>query len=648
MNYYEVLGVANDATEQDIKRAYAIKLRQYPPEQHPEAFDRVRKAYEILGSADSRREYDTMSVHGEEVNRLMEAGSALLDEERFEEAAMQYKKVLLIDENLHYARNMYALTLSYCELHDKALSQFDRLVEAEPDNSTYHYNRAHVLQKLNRLRDAEAAYRLANRLAPHNFQIVLDWAELYRAQGDMDKARALLDGAAGLCGEDDFQTAFVYLFKRLKLEAMEKNEQAIQSVFWKIEALLTKHPEEQAFAAGQYAEFAFELYEYKLYVWAEKFTARAVQLNPDQETIRKLHEEITERRPVYAEQERLKDDPAINEYIKQMYLLDLFGDEVETEQYEAYNEQVRENLLLSAKFDYDSIIASVKRLIIHYPHLYEFRKSFLQPLIELAKHRQSLMQQYDKLQADTTVIQPLKRLVALQMSEDMPEHERRRHFDDAIGEMSQYAPDSVHRSVERLRAQYKLCHELNPELFDEIGRRAASAGGAAGQAARAGSGRAAQSPGASRGPGAPGASGGSAGRGPSAHSGVGGGPGRQSGAGGPGRTGQQQSGAGGPGRPAPQQSGAGGPGRPVPQQSGTGSSSCFVATVSYGTPLAEELDVLRSWRDTVLSRFFFGRMFIRVYYKYGPSWAVWVGKSELRKQTVRRFLGRLVARLEKD
>ncbi|WEK55467.1 MAG: DnaJ domain-containing protein [Candidatus Cohnella colombiensis] len=560
MNFYELLGISNDATDKELKKAYVLKLRQYPPEQYPEDFDQLRRAYETLSNIDSRREYDTMSVHGEEINRLMEAGTNNLDEKQFEEAGKQFKKVLLIDSNLHFARNMYALSLTYNDQHDKSLIQFNKLIESEPKNSTYHYNRALVLENLKRYGEAEQSYRIANQLAPHNFQIVLDWADLYHNQNQIDKARALLDGAVGLCTEDDFQTAFMYLFKRLKLEIIEKKESAIASIFQRIEALLLKRPEEQQYVAGEYAGFAFELYEYKLYKWAEKLTERAIQLNPEHEKIRELHEEVATKRPVYAEQEQLKDDSSINEYIKQMYLLYLFGDEVDDEQFETYNERVFDNLFMSAKYDYESIISSVKRIMLHYPNLFELKKELLQKILELSKERMKLDQQYEKLQVDVGVIDPLKRMVALQLSDNLSQEEYDRYFNDIMNDFSHYRTDTIYQSIQRVRSQYKACFDVNPELFNEISKRSSPAYNA-----------------------------GSSGSRPSS---------------------QMQS----------------------------QSSSCFVATVAYGTPLIEELDTLRTWRDSTLRHSYVGRKFIKIYYKHGPKWAEWVGKSKVRMHLVRRFL----------
>jgi curved DNA-binding protein CbpA len=44
----EVLGVAPNAAEEDIRAAYLRKLKEYPPDRAPEEFEKVRNAFETL------------------------------------------------------------------------------------------------------------------------------------------------------------------------------------------------------------------------------------------------------------------------------------------------------------------------------------------------------------------------------------------------------------------------------------------------------------------------------------------------------------------------------------------------------------------------------------------------------------------------
>ncbi len=126
MDYYQILGVSREASDDEIKKAYRKLVFQHHPDRNPNGKDaeakirEINAAYEIVGDAEKRRSYDRLywgdEPHADVVDVsviLHEMEQKLFDEGRKELFALLVKDVKRVKAELALLRERTVAAQGY-------------------------------------------------------------------------------------------------------------------------------------------------------------------------------------------------------------------------------------------------------------------------------------------------------------------------------------------------------------------------------------------------------------------------------------------------------------------------------------------------------------------------------------------------------
>lgn len=128
-NLYKILGTRSNIGQGRIKEKYIEKLKQFPPETHPEEFQEIRRAYEILRDVNKRKQYDMRRKYGEKLEKIMEEVMSSMSMGELEKAKELIDYVLEIDPDNIPVRLTQAELLLDMEGTENFYDVIDRVIE---------------------------------------------------------------------------------------------------------------------------------------------------------------------------------------------------------------------------------------------------------------------------------------------------------------------------------------------------------------------------------------------------------------------------------------------------------------------------------------------------------------------------------------
>ncbi|MBC8140137.1 MAG: tetratricopeptide repeat protein [Armatimonadetes bacterium] len=324
---YTVLGVAETATADEIKRAYYQLVRQVRPDADPKTYHTFQNAGVVLSDPRKRREYDQLRDAGRRVEVLTDQAAAAVASDP-QKAFGLLKAAVEIAPDAPRPRLLLAHVLTRLNDFMGAEKQYRHLLKERPFDETLMYRFARCLFVQERYDDAERVLGGAVRLNPryHDAHILL--GRIYEKSGQFGAAIYALEKSIENDGAEDYAD-FDALLRLLTLHLRMENGAEAESTAQRIMAVLpapnTPDPTRQCErAAKRMLDRARELVSEDAVITVRALAALGARLPNGTPETAQAFAEVSRDARLFAEAKHLQEDhlapPALKRLAEGLYL----------------------------------------------------------------------------------------------------------------------------------------------------------------------------------------------------------------------------------------------------------------------------------------------------------------------------------------
>lgn len=383
-NLYDILGINLEADEKEIKKAYVTMIRKYPPEKAPEEFKKIRKAFDVLINPNSRAEYIARLQYGSDIEELEKVANEAMDNGDYDLAIDQYKKILIIEPTMSFAKNSLALALVYNGQADKGIEQLLDLVRENPKNSSYLGNLAYAYKQNEDFDKAEENFIKALELDSTNERNLSTFMDIYINKEEYGKAVQYLKKGIENNSTEDFRE-FIYYYEIVRIHTHDNDAQAIKETIDQVIKVMPEDKELKGYIFWRFYNLANDLYKSSIFNLAAVIAEKIMKLDEENRSIINLYEECIELNHLVQEFGRLDNDSRIIRELKYPIFCYLYRFRFSNKKFEESVEKNLNDIDQKILLDRKDIAKYIKIFIKEYPDLYVLKKELYDNLYARTK-----------------------------------------------------------------------------------------------------------------------------------------------------------------------------------------------------------------------------------------------------------------------
>lgn len=382
-NLYKILGTRSNIGQDRIKEKYIVKLREFPPETHPDEFQEIRRAYETLKDPKKRKQYDLTRKYGDKIDKAMDDVLDSMERGNYEKA----KKLIKFAEEIDPSNLEVKVVKAEISIELKEFEQFYSLMDEIIEKCDVEDKEAVVSIKIDLL-SSRGYWEKALEAVEQGKQYIEKIMEYHRLRvllfiniGNLHQAWIEIKESLPHTDEltiDDLYMLITWLNLGIELEKWGELSK-IGNYIRKLSSNIIEE-EELAILKSKLLEEADIDLEQAMYRAADIFLLLLSQVDQKDIYIKERRKKTQELAKLDMEITRATKDPGVFTYV-QVKLLNLYLKEYSAPQY--YNEYLRDyphDMMNELEYMSEEIVHGILKIKKKYPYLYRKYKEELTEL----------------------------------------------------------------------------------------------------------------------------------------------------------------------------------------------------------------------------------------------------------------------------
>ena len=363
-NYYEILNINKDATQEEIRSGYKKMLRKYPPEKEQEKYKEIREAYDTLKDEKSRKNYEAYFHHEKDIKTLEDKYTEHMEAKNYNEAEKVLKKILIISPEIAHIKDKLGKVFFLEEKYNKSIEIYKELIKEYPHNVDYLIKLGGNYQKIEKYEISRMYFLTAYALDTSSSEAISGVVHSYIKENKISEAIDFLNENIEKDDKLDFEDFFA-LSKLLECYIIKNDMSSLKETLEKIKKIAPEDEESKGFISWKLGKFAAELYDMGIYEYSKEISQICLKLTPDIDLIKELYKQAN----LFVEANKLIKDEII-EYLAKFPVVNYF-----------FSKELKENIKEQAIQTLDEYVRHPKgreilkneidRIKMKYPLLYK-------------------------------------------------------------------------------------------------------------------------------------------------------------------------------------------------------------------------------------------------------------------------------------